>query len=430
MQNILLIFIGKLIITLSQKLNLGGGSTWPGHVALSDNKHFIRDILKKSETKIIIVAGTNGKTTTGKLIHTILEQNGKKVFRNTAGANLLNGVASTLIAHVSIDGSLPYDYAVLEIDENTLPHLLKEITPTAVIILNIFRDQLDRYGETDSIATKWQFALQKLTKETSLFLNADDPQIAFLGREATATVSYFGLSDKKLHQKTYQHASDSTFCPNCATKLHYETVYFSHLGDWLCPKCGYQKPKTQQKDAIYYPLAGVYNRYNTMAAILIARWAGVDGKTIEEALKSFTPAFGRQEVVTVNNKKIMFFLSKNPTSFNQSLKTIIELKAKHILMVLNDRIPDGRDVSWIWDVDLEPLKDVSLITITGDRAYDLGIRVKYENIPKDSYRIYESLPLAIKKSFEFLSKNETLYILPTYSAMLDVRKILMGKKLL
>ncbi len=459
MRNAILISAGKSVSGISRLLNKGNGSTWPGHIALNVNKNFIKDILRKNpQLKIILIAGTNGKTTTAKLITSILENNGNRVFQNKAGANLLNGIASSLLLHSSILCAIPYDYAVFEVDENSLPLVLKELSPDYLILLNLFRDQLDRYGEVNTIADKWQKAIEQLSNKTIVILNADDPQIAFLGtnlssrahsinlvrgdlpeKKIAASLTaprndntfYFGLDDKKLHQNVLQHAVDSTYCPNCKNKLTYKTVYFSHLGDWKCSKCGFARGPLDGKDSPYYPLPGVYNQYNTNAAVLFAKLSNISNETIKQSLKKFSPAFGRQEIIHVDGKKVQLFLSKNPTSFNQSLRTIKDLGATEILLVLNDHIPDGRDVSWIWDVDFENYLNNSSMTITisGDRCYDLGLRLRYTSTEAD-FRIEEDLKIAVIMALQGTYKTETLYILPTYSAMLEARKILTGKKIL
>lgn len=435
--NTLLILTGKIVAAISRLVNLGSGSTWPGHIALLLNKNFIQDVFKKSNTKIVLIAGTNGKTTTGKLIQTILEKDGKKVFQNEAGANLLNGIASSILLHSSILCNLSYDFAVFEVDENSLSLVLKVLTPDYLIVLNLFRDQLDRYGEVNTIAQKWKEAIQTLPSSTKLLLNADDPQIAFLKHSMKSKTYYFGLDDKKLHQKTPQHAVDSTYCPNCGNKLTYRTIYFSHLGDWKCTKCSFARPGLARGvPSPHFPLSGVYNRYNTNAAVLFSKLNNVDDKTIEQSLKSFSPAFGRQEVIEFEDKKVQLFLSKNPTSFNESLRTVIEQDVKHLLIVLNDRIPDGRDVSWIWDVDTEELTDRNVdVVVSGDRALDMGLRLKYTSssdfqISNFKFQIEEDLKRAIETALNRTPKSEILYILPTYSAMLEVRKILTGKKIL
>ena len=377
------------------------------------------------------------------MIKTILENSGKKVFQNESGANLLNGIASTMLLHSDTLLTLNYDYAIFEIDENTLPLILNRLTPDYLILLNLFRDQLDRYGEVNIIADKWKLAIQQLKSKTTLILNADDPQIAYLGQERKVNTFYFGLDDLKLSQKTYQHAVDSTYCPNCSTKLTYETVYYSHLGKWQCPNCKKKRPKLSISTASFYPLTGIYNKYNTNTAVLFAKLNNIRSKTIEQSLHTFKPVFGRQEVIDINNKQVEIFLSKNPTSFNESLRTVSELGAKNILFVLNDRIPDGRDVSWIWDVNFEEfISKFKNIFVSGDRCFDMALRIKYANSSKNQkskiknqkynskLKIEEDLKKAIALALKSANNSEILYILPTYSAMLEVRKILTGKKIL
>jgi UDP-N-acetylmuramyl tripeptide synthase len=427
--NFLLILVGKLLSLASRILNMGSGSTWPGHMALSVNPSFIKQILDQNRIKVILIAGTNGKTTTGKLVQTILEKNGKKVFQNTAGANLLNGIASSLIFNSNLNGKINKDFAIFEIDENTLPLILKEITnPDYIVILNLFRDQLDRYGEVNTISRKWADALDKLEQNTTLILNADDPQVAFLEKSKDKTI-FFGVDLNKNKSEKFQHASDSIYCPNCNTKLTYKSICFSHLGDWFCKKCKYQHPSKTFISSPIYPLPGTYNEYDTNAAVLLASELGLKNKEIILALKDFVPAFGRQETLEISGKKVQLFLSKNPTGFNETLKTIVKLNAENLLLVLNDRIPDGRDVSWIWDVDFEDFRSTfKNITISGDRTYDMGLRVKYAEF--EQFETQDNLEKAIHSALQKTPKKEALFILSTYSAMLETRKILTGKKIL
>ena len=267
----------------------------------------------------------------------------------------------------------------------------------------------------------------KLPKNTKLILNADDPKIAYLGEKVKNKTFYFGV--KTTGKTTFEHASDSTYCPKCSSKLSYRTVTFSHLGDYRCDKCGLKRPKTDLESFEFYPLPGIYNKYNLHAAVLTSNSMGISNGKIIKALKNFHPAFGRQEILEYKGKKIQIFLSKNPASFNQSLATINDLKAKNLLIVLNDRIPDGRDVSWIWDVDFENnLKKFKNIYVSGDRVYDMALRLKYADWT--DFKTYDALSDAIEESVDSTPKNETLYILPTYSAMLEVRKILTGRKIL
>jgi UDP-N-acetylmuramyl tripeptide synthase len=426
MRNIPLITIGKTISQISKSLNRGNGSTWPGHIALKGNPYFVRDMLAKSNTKIIIVAGTNGKTTTASLIAAGLAKNGKVVLQNESGANLLNGIASTLLLHSNRYGKLPYDFAIFEVDENALPQVLGQVTPDYLVLLNLFRDQLDRYGEINTITKKWEATLQFLPKQTKIILNADDSQIAYLGNEKKAQTLYFGLPGEKTQHT--QQAADSTSCPKCGAPLIFEETTFSHLGKWHCNQCGLKRPHVDLNGFQTYPLSGTYNQYNTHAAVLVLKHIGLSDKQIVASLRDFKPAFGRQETITYKNKNVQIFLSKNPTSFNQSFATIKDLKATTLLLVLNDRIPDGRDVSWIWDTDLTGIHHFKQIIIAGDRVYDMALRIKYENYT--NFQTYESLEEAIDIGINAITPTETLFILPTYSAMLDARKILTGKKIL
>ena len=420
----------KLLSAFTKKFNLGNGSTWPGHLLLKREPHFLKKVFRENTIPVIVIAGTNGKTTTARMLKHILVTSGKKVIHNESGANLLSGIVSSVILKMTKSGNLQADYALFEVDENALPRLLREITPSIILVLNIFRDQLDRYGEVDSVAREWQEAFKKLPKTTQIILNADDPLVAHLGNGLQAGVSYFGVSAKKTNTPL-QHAADSIYCPRCGHKLSYAGVSFSHLGLWQCPACHLKRPTPGATSAPYYPLSGTYNEYNTIAASEIARRLHITDGEIRKSLKKFSPAFGRQEEITYKHRRAVLFLSKNPTGFNESLRTVTELHGKSVLLALNDRYADGTDVSWIWDVDFEDfISSFRHITVTGERAYDLGLRLLYADYQKSQTTIETDLHRALDSAIEQTPKNETLYILPTYTAMLAIRKILTGKKIL
>lgn len=425
--NLLIVLFGKVFLKAIKFLNLGNGSTWPGHIALAINKNFVKSFLKKSKIKVILIAGTNGKTTTGKLTAHLLNSAGKTTIENDSGANLLNGLASTLIKGGDLSGKLHKDYLIFEADENALSQVLKQLDPDYLICLNLFRDQLDRYGEIDSIAKKWKEALDRLDKSTTLVLNADDPQIAYLGHGLKCKTLYFGLSEKTTQTKT-THGADSIFCPKCNEKLTYTSVFFSHLGVWECKNCKLKRPKLNTQDLKAYPLLGTYNKYNTLASYLIASSENLKVSTIIEALTTFKPAFGRQEKLSFMGKDVQIFLSKNPTSFNESLDTIKNINGKNLLILLNDQIPDGLDISWIWDINFETIlgKDLN-ICVSGDRAWEMGLRLKHANI---FTHIEEDYGKALTAMAENLNTSETLFILANYSAMLNIRKAITGKKIL
>lgn len=430
MLNPSLILIGKIIISISKALNIGSGSTWPGHIAMETNPSFLKQVLKNNPTlKIILVAGTNGKTTTSLMLQKILEKNGLKVFRNEAGANLLNGMASTIIKNSNLTGKLNFNTAIFEVDERNLSLALKEMNPYAILLLNIFRDQLDRYGEVNQVITDWKNALSQVQDSTLLFTNGDDPALSFLGRNLKVKSYYFGVDEKYMNQKTTGYDVDFTYCPACQNKLSYKKVSFSHMGDFICSSCDFKKGKIENTNIEHYPLLGTYNIYNANAAALTARKGfDISLEKINNALKFFAPAFGRQEEITYRNKKILMLLSKNPAGFNQSIDAVKSFGKGNFLLVLNDKIPDGTDVSWIWDVDFDNLPKNSKIFISGDRAYDMGLRIKYSTL--SDFKIIENLKDAIDRATGETPTNETLYILPTYSAMLEARKVLTGKKIL
>lgn len=438
----------KTVSTTSTGLGIGAGETWPGELALKLRPQIASYFGKQFKKGVILVVGTNGKTTTTLMIKKILEAAGDRVIHNATGANLLNGIVSSCIRQTDWKGNVNAEYGLFEVDENSLPVVLKYIIPKRIVILNLFRDQLDRYGEVDVIIEKWQKVLKDLPVQTEVIVNSDDPSVAYFGHGLGSRVTYFGLNDTKEYLNVAEHATDSTFCPQCGARLVYEGIYYSHIGVWRCEKCNLKRPTP---DVHTFPkvLDGLYNQYNALAAVSLAKSLGIKEEKIKIALKDFSPAFGRQEEIVVPtssakggirraSKTVKLFLSKNPTGFNASIRTALELGAKHIFLVLNDRIPDGTDVSWIWDVDFEVLKtplrqgyagqaNITKVYVSGDRVYDLALRLEYAEI---KIIIEPDLEKGIRRAIEQVSNDQTLFVLATYSGMLDVRKILTGKKIL
>ena len=430
---------GKLTFVIARSLHLGSGGTWPGEVALFLQRNILKSYWSHVKKGVIIVAGTNGKTTTAKMIATMLSP--KKIITNISGANLLNGLVSAFIQKSGWFGGISGDWAVFEVDERTLALLLAQFTKRIehlqiiLVCLNLFRDQLDRYGEVDAIAILWQKALEKFPFPVTLILNADDPQVAYLGQNSqnkNITSFYFGLSEPREFLVSEDHASDFSYCPKCYHKLSYQGFYFSHLGVWKCSHCGNSRPKLDISDGPHI-LPGLYNRYNTLAAVQVGKILGLSDNYIASKLRNFQPAFGRQEELEVGGNKIKILLSKNPAGFNASLRTVLEAKPKVLVLVLNDRIPDGKDVSWIWDVDFEMISPKVALVVSGDRVYDFAVRMKYAiNTDLSHHRLYiePELKKAIDKGLELTPEKSTLFILPTYTAMLETRQILKGRKIL
>ncbi len=430
----------KTITQAVKLLKLGAASVLPGSIAKRIYPDILPLLFQQVHQGAIIVVGTNGKTTTSLLLKKILEDKGYRVAHNSTGANLINGLITALLDNANLFGRLNADYAILEVDENIVPLLLKDCTPKFILGLNLFRDQLDRYGEVDTISRRWRDAIDPLPKDTVIILNADDPTLSHLGQQLSQKVLYFGLNETELYLDEIPHAVDSTYCPKCGHPLAYEGVYLSHLGDFQCPSCDFQKSRVAFHSSEWPQiLIGVYNKYNTLAAGLVARELGIDTPDIYKTIGNFKAAFGRAEELTIDGKHIRILLSKNPVGMNETIRTVNQIKdggkASTTLLVLNDRIPDGTDVSWIWDVDLEKLVDRGgTIIVSGDRIYDMALRLEYskKSLEMDDLRsiVKENLQEAIDTALELTPSDETLHILPTYSAMLEVREILIGRKIL
>jgi len=431
----LAVAVAKTVTALVVWLRLGSASVLPGEIARRIHPQLLKLLCEQVKKGVVLIVGTNGKTTTSLLLRTILENQGLAVTHNTTGANLINGLITALLADTNTWGKLTADYAILEVDENVLPLVLHQIKPQYILALNLFRDQLDRYGEVDTISRKWKEAIALLPPETFVILNADDPSLCYLGQQLSQKLSqnvlFFGLNEPELYLEEIPHAVDSIYCPSCGQLLNYQGFYLSHLGDYSCPKCEFKKSELAVNSEEWPQiLIGVYNKYNSIAAGLVAQKIGIKTEKIYEEIKSFKAAFGRAEELEIEGKKVRILLSKNPVGMNETIRAVNESKGKVTLIVLNDRIPDGIDVSWIWDVDTEKL--TGIIIVSGDRLYDMALRLQYskEKIEENSLIIKEDLTEAITTALELTPTDETLHILPTYSAMLEVREILTGKKIL
>jgi UDP-N-acetylmuramyl tripeptide synthase len=414
---------------------MGAASVLPGEIARRLQPQLLQLLSCQVKRGVILIAGTNGKTTTSLLLRTMLERQGWRVAHNATGANLENGLITALLENTNPIGQLQVDYAILEVDENVVPKVLQPIQPKLILCLNLFRDQLDRYGEVDTISQRWGNAIACLPPETVIVANADDPTLSYMGQQLTQNVLFFGLSEPEQYLDEIPHAVDSIYCPNCGHSLAYQGVYLSHLGDYDCPSCGFHKGQlainSQEWSQI---LIGLYNKYNTLAAVLAAQQLGVDEATIRDTITNFQAAFGRAEELEVKGKRVRILLSKNPVGMNETIRAVNQAGGQTKLLVLNDRIPDGTDVSWIWDVDTEKLvQQGGTLVVSGDRVYDMALRLRYSQ-PEYNNGLHlivkEDLKEAIATALDRTPDCETLHILPTYSAMLEVREILTGRKIL
>lgn len=439
--------VGKIVQTILQ-LSGGGATTAPGYYSLKIDRTLLKT-LSKDLAAIIIVTGTNGKTTTSRFISDILQSNNNRVIHNRAGSNLVRGITSTLIKHYPIKKRT---IGLFEVDEATLPLVLEQVNPTILVINNLFRDQLDRYGEVATIFHKWQKAVAALPKETILVLNSDDPHVAALGRDTKADVTYFGLDDKKLSSKTPSHTIDARVCPFCGQPLSYDYYYSAHLGSYHCLKRDFRRPdpiivaqNIDIKDLnradfeisfhgittkINLPLSGLYNIYNSLGAAAAAHELDISNSVIKAGLENFEAAFGRGQTLKIGEKKVSLNLVKNPVGYNEVIKLISSRKNIDLFLLLNDHLADGTDVSWIWDVDFESLRGkLKSLTVSGNRALDLANRLKYAELGIKTY-IVPKIDAGFDKGVSLVTDQETLFVLPTYTAMLDLQKLLNKKGLI
>jgi lipid II isoglutaminyl synthase (glutamine-hydrolysing) len=444
-----------------RRLGRGGGTAAPGLIADRLDPRLLGKITARLPQGSIVVAGTNGKTTTSRMIADILEASGRSVAHNRSGSNLVRGVASALAAQSTITGDPRADCGVIESDEAALPEILRQVQPRVLVLNNLFRDQLDRYGELAAIANRWRPALQRLGPETTVIVNADDPTLAAITEGIEAPRLLFGLDDPdpRYQLDRLPHAVDATVCRECGADLVYDALYSAHLGAWRCSACGNARPPLEvagtaialdgvdalqvtvrignnESDTRDLPLSvavpGLYNVYNTVAACAAALAFGIADTIIAGALGVFQSAFGRIERVTVEGRTLTMALVKNPVGFNETLRMLVaESGGLQVptLIAINDLFADGRDVSWLWDVDFEILAsgDAPLST-TGLRGADMANRLKYAGVPSGRIHPLDSdLAAGLDAFVASLPPDGTGYILPTYTAMLGLREILAGR---
>ena len=446
------ILAGKLISVLL-KLTGSGATAAPGLYALKIDANLVKKITRCLPKGSIIISGTNGKTTTSRLAYEMLSSK-HKVIHNRQGSNLLRGIASTLIKKSSLTGKVNAELGLWEIDEATLPEAIDNLLPKTIVLLNLLRDQLDRYGEVDTTRQKWQKSLTKLPK-TSLILNADDPGISFLSKFTKARIFYFGVNDTKINLPTIDHVADIKYCLNCSTKLIYKSLFSAHLGHYYCPNCNLKRPSPTvyannllfrkdfstsiklnvngQLSIVNCHLPGLYNVYNILAASAIGSTYKVTGTEIKKQIQNFSTAFGRFQKIKIGQKQAIIFLIKNPAGANEVLRILSTQDKLNLLVILNDKIADGKDISWIWDTNWEILKNkTSDVSVAGIRSWDMALRLKYAGFKLSNNSIYTVISYSILKSMSKLNNNDTLIILPTYTALLDVQesvlKLAGGKK--
>ena len=450
MRKFIAILAAETARAFSQITKRGSGSAMPGLVAQKVDPAIITKLSAMLPGGIILVTGTNGKTTTAKMLAGILDAAGHKVIYNFSGSNLSRGIASFLIQHTNFWGTkMDGDIGLFEVDEATMPEIIALVRPTTIVVTNLFRDQLDRYGEVDKTAEIIGKSLQ-MAPEATVVLNADDPLVASLASYNKNSI-FFGIDTD--YKTLSVGAIDSRHCTACGEKLTFNPRYFGHLGNYTCSKCGLGRPKLgyaltdlglniegskatlntpNAKTSIAVQLPGLYNLYNALAAGATASLLKVNNDIISHTIGNISAAFGRMEKISLpGGRNIFLMLVKNPTGFTQTIETLtFDKKPKNILFALNDNFADGTDVSWIWDAEMEITRDIAKdVVITGIRGEDMQLRLKYADYDMKKVTFEKNIPKALETSIETLPAGETLYILPTYSAMLEIRKVLSNKKL-
>lgn len=443
------ILLAKAASLMSRMLGRGGGSALPGLIAERLDPNSLHKLARRLP-KVVVITGTNGKTTATRMLVETLRREGRQVITNQSGSNLTRGLLSALVSQAGLAGKLPAETGVFEVDEATMPSACRDLRPELVVVMNLFRDQLDRYGELDSTAAMVGRGLANVKPGGYILLNADDPLVASLSKYAPMGVEvlYFGVEDSSIRRLPHDFAADSTSCPNDGQALNYTQNYFGHIGRYSCPQGDFERPKTTfQLDlaggvakfvyspgksipdtmgALKLPLPGLYNAYNALATLGAAVSLGISIKSACSALERTTAAFGRVEKVNYRGREVYLLLIKNPTGFNQVIQTFFlesdkGKPAPHVMIAVNDNFADGRDVSWLWDVGFEELRASQPVIASGLRATDLALRLKYAGIMA---QVNSNLLAAVDELVEAVPEGKTVYILPTYTAMLELRRAL------
>ncbi|HEX8966664.1 MAG TPA: MurT ligase domain-containing protein, partial [Chloroflexota bacterium] len=458
---------GRAAATLSRRFRRGGGTVIAGHVVPRIAPNALREVTASLANGSIVVSGTNGKTTTTRLLSHILRASGLRPIHNRAGANLISGLYSAVAQATDWQARPHGDIGLFEVDEATVPRALEHIQPRVLLLHNIFRDQLDRYGEVHFVAGLWRDAVARLPRSTTVVANADDPLVAELAAWSGQAASpdqvvtdsrlvhaqpgqsdlpparlRYGIADSAVGADRLPHAADARLCPRCGAALRYSLVFYGHLGHYACSNCDFARPTPEvvatrvellgdegsdltvaTPDGVVRArlrLPGLYNVYNALAAIAACSALGVRRDAVARGLETFTAAFGRLERIQVEDRQLFLALVKNPVGFTEVLRTILELPGRRtLLLAINDLFADGTDVSWLWDVEFERLQDrVNVAVCAGLRAEDMAVRLKYAGVDAARIRVENEPRRALEMALAAAEPNETVYVLPTYTAML------------
>jgi UDP-N-acetylmuramyl tripeptide synthase len=444
---------GKGAGAAGRLLNIGGGTSLPGAIARRIDPGVLRNVAAASSARKAVVTGSNGKTTTCRMLAALAQAGGIRVTQNRSGSNLLQGVTSAALQEANLRGRIDTQLLLLEVDEATMRRAVPEVAPDVILITNIFRDQLDRFGELYSMARMLESAVESLPAQGTAVLNGDDPLVASFAPDASARRLYYGLrlegEGEGVGTEVPEHAADTIRCVRCQHALSYHRVYLSHLGEYECGRCGIKRPNldiaiTQVQPSpdggsdvtaetpagvirLHVPLSGLYNVYNTAAALAGAFALGtLELSSAQGALEGLRPAFGRLEEIRADGQQVILSFVKNPTSYNATLRQILQRPGrKHVLAAHSNTVVDGEDFAWLWDVDLEDLvPDLASLVVSGTRAQEVALRMKYAGFNPSGVRVIPGRQAALDAALAQLPGGEPLYILAGYTPMREFRRIM------
>ena len=436
-RRMLAVWAAKIVEKISVKVFHKHGVTWAGKIALRICPSILKDLASQVKKDIFIVCGTNGKTTTNNMLCSALEAEGYRVICNHTGSNMLNGVVAAFALGAKLNGNLDADYASIEIDEASTRRVFPHFKPDYMVLTNLFRDQLDRYGEIDITMNILKESMQS-APDMKVIVNGDDALSAFLAMDSGNDFVTYGISEKVLDDKDSREIREGRFCKKCGAPLHYNFYHYSQLGDYKCTKCDFERPKIDfnahdveigegllfsvEDKRLFANYKGFYNVYNILAAYSAIRTGGMQAEHFNDMLKNFNPENGRMEEFTIKGTKTVLNLAKNPAGFNQNISAVMQDETlKDVVIVINDNAQDGTDVSWLWDVDFDRFKgaNVNSITVSGIRCYDMGLRLKYVDIAS---MCEPNVEKAVCERVENGCKN--LYVLVNYTALYSTRDTL------
>ncbi len=447
----LAVVTGKLAARAIRLFNLGLGSNLPGTLARKVTPTILASLAKQSRLGSLAITGTNGKSTTAGFLASILREAGLEIVHNAQGANLVPGITASLVNASNWQGQIDADYCLFEIDEAALPVVAQEVNIENVVVTNLFRDQLDRFGELDTTGKLIEKGIAQ-NKSTAI-LNTDDPNVGqlapnsarlFFGIESLASRAP-GQDDSDQNHALAKNA-ELAYCAGCGSEVTYSQIFYGQLGKWSCTHCDRARTQPQvsavnvhletessrfqividgQPISVHVPLPGLFNVYNALAASAMASHLNISHEAIRQGLKNYKTLFGRSEKLVISGKQVLIQLIKNPAGTTQAVSSVVADKEANVLIAINDNLADGRDISWLWDADFEQLGLFNRrIFVSGQRAQDMAVRMKYAGVDADKIISIPSLAKALEEALAQTGDQQTLRVLPTYTCLLELQKIL------